>query len=99
MLYPIRICKRIGFCNSFKNFFKKSKNWLLGKSRIKNRKNKKIRKFFFILCVKWADSYFEQKKISKGRDENMAKIRTYKAQNLKFNRFLFGFRLRFDLNS
>jgi hypothetical protein len=52
ILYP-NLQKKLGFCEIFGKFWKESKIRLFGKSRIKNPKNKKMRKFFFILCVEW----------------------------------------------
>jgi hypothetical protein len=51
MLYP-NLQKKLGICDIFEIFLKKLKNRLFGKSRVKNRTNKKSRNFFFILCVK-----------------------------------------------
>jgi hypothetical protein len=72
MLYP-NLQNKLRICDIFEFFLKKSKNRLFGKSRIKNRKNRKSRNFFIILCVKWAGSYFVQKKIWIGRDRIMAR--------------------------
>jgi hypothetical protein len=84
MLYP-NLQKKLRICDIFENFIKKSKNRLFGKSRKKNRKNKKSRNFFIILCVKWANSYFVQKKIWIGRDGIMARTLPYDSQfNWKF---------------
>jgi hypothetical protein len=50
IFYP-NLQKKMEFCEIFENFWKKSKIRLFGKSRIKNPKNKKKRKFFLILCL------------------------------------------------